>query len=155
MEYTNYASFNCVNFAGRIIRSGLFKGQYGEFLSVQLASTLTKDGQVAKITFTAKEGEAVFKMFENGLLDKGRQVTLTGHLAGIEATYEENGETLLSSWPELKLTNVTILDGGLGAKPASQTTKGAKTVVVKRKVASSEAPAPVDEAPKVTAEMPY
>ena len=153
-DYTNYANFNVVTVTGRIVRSGIANGKYGEFLSVQMATTLTTDGQTAKVTFT--DTGSLKKLFEAGHLGQGRQITLTGHLAEIKSTYEENGETVLATWPELHLTNVQILDGGLGAKPKSGT-EGAtnKRVVVKRKVAGAEAPAPVDQAPKVEAEMPY
>jgi hypothetical protein len=156
MEYTNYANFNVVTVTGRIVRSGIANGQYGEFLSVQIATTLTKDGQTAKVTFT--DTGSLKSLFEAGHLGTGRQVTVTGHLAEIKSTYEENGETVLSTWPELHLANVQILDGGLGAKPKSDTGATNKRVVVKRKVAGADAPAPVDQAPAMagtTEEMPY
>ena len=150
-DYTNYAQFNTVTFTGRIVRSGIHTGQNGEFLSVQVASTMTNDGQTAKVSFTDNAG--LLSLFKLGHLDKGRQITLTGHLSQVKATYtDSDGNEVLSDWPELCLTGVQIPTGGLGPKPnADRPASKAGKVVIKRKgTAPTEQAAPVDAAP-----MPY
>ena len=152
-QYTNYAQMNAMTVTGRIIRSNAVDGKNGEFLSVQVASTLTTDGQTMKITFTDNAG--LLSLFKLGHLDKGRMVTLTGHLAEIKATYTNDaGEEVLSDWPEVVMTGVVIPTGGLGPKPADKTIAKRGKVIVKRSVAKSDAAAPVDAAPAVE-EMPY
>ena len=138
-EFTNYAQLNTVTVTGRIVRSGVHTGQNGEFLSVQVAHTMTTDGQTAKVSFTDNAG--LLSLFKLGYLDKGRLVTLTGHLSQVKATYTDaNGDEVLSDWPELCLTGVQIPTGGLGPKPnADRPASKAGKVVIKRKGAVSHA----------------
>ena len=147
MEFTNYASFNTCTFAGRIVRSTLVNGKNGEFVSVQVASTMTTDGQTAKVSFTDNQG--LLSLFKLGHLDKGRMVTLTGHLSEIKASYTNaDGEEVLADWPELVMTGVQIPTGGLGPKPnADRPVTKAGKVVIKRSGAKPEEAAPVDAAP--------
>ncbi len=120
--YTNYAQFNTVTVTGRIFHSEVPKGR--DFLSVSVISTLTKDGQEVEFTFTNNNG--LKALFEKGFLNKGRVVTITGHIATCGETYTKGGETLLKRRPEIHMTGVQILDGGLGADP-SKKTKAANT----------------------------
>ena len=147
MEFTNYAQFNTMTVTGRIVRSTAVNGQNGEFLSVQVASTMTNDGQTMKVSFTDNAG--LLSLFKLGHLDKGRLVTLTGHMSQIKASYTNaNGDEVLSDWPEVVLTGVQIPTGGLGPKPnADRTATKAGKVIVKRTVSKSDVEAPIDAAP--------
>ena len=152
-QMTNYSQFNALTVTGRIVRSAAVDGANGRFLSVELASTATKDGQVVKYTFTNNNG--LLSLFDKGHLDKGRQLTVTGHIAEVVAVYtdKKTGETVLMDWPEIKLIGATVLEGGLGAKPASDSAvkPAAKTRVVRR---PSQQETPVDETPALT-EQPF
>ena len=147
MEFTNYAQMNTLCVTGRIVRSGVHAGPKGEFLSVQVASTMTNDGQTMKVSFTDNAG--LLSLFKLGHLDKGRLVTLTGHMSQIKASYTNaNGDEVLSDWPEVVLTGVQIPTGGLGPKPnADRTATKAGKVIVKRTVSKSDVEAPIDAAP--------
>ena len=129
-DYTNYASFNTFTVQGRILHSEVKTGQYGDFLSVSAISTLVRDGAEVTITFTDNAG--LLALAQKGHLDKGRQVTLTGRLGGVSETYiNKQGEVQMRQRPEITMTQVSILDGGLGAKPRStmtpnQVVRGAK-----------------------------
>ena len=148
---TNYSQFNALTVTGRIVRSAAVDGANGRFLAVELASTATKDGQVIKYTFTNNNG--LLSLFDKGHLDKGRQLTVTGHIAEITSVYtDKNGDAVLMDWPEVKLIGATVLEGGLGAKPAADTAAkpAAKTRVVRRPKQDT----PVDATPALT-EQPF
>ena len=143
-EYTNYASFNTFTVQGRILHSEIKSGKYGDFLSVSAISTLVRDGAEVTITFTDNAG--LLALAQKGHLDKGRMVTLTGRLGGVSETYvNKQGEVQMRQRPEITMTQVSILDGGLGAKPRVE---GRNTVTPGQVVRNSEAQQPeVDQAP--------
>ena len=138
--YTNYAQFNTVTVTGRIFHSEVPKGR--DFLSVSVISTLTKDGQEVEFTFTNSNG--LKSLFEKGFLSKGRVVTITGHIATCGETYQKDGETHLRKRPQIHMTGVQILDGGLGPAPIKDSE--AKPVASGRRVITHKT-APVDATP--------
>ena len=57
-------------------------------------------------------------LFEKGYFCKGRQVTITGHIHNVSEVYTtRTGEVAMRKRPEIHLTGVTVLDGGLGPMP--------------------------------------
>ena len=145
-EYTNYASFNTFTVQGRILNSEIKSGKYGDFLSVSAISTLVRDGAEVTITFTDNAG--LLALAQKGHLDAGRQVTLTGRIGGVSEVYEDkNGNLQMRKRPEITMTQVSILDGGLGAKPRDAQARNTVTPgQVTRKTKQAAEPA-VDEAP--------
>lgn len=145
-EYTNYASFNTFTVQGRILNSEIKSGKYGDFLSVSAISTLVRDGAEVTITFTDNAG--LLALAQKGHLDAGRQVTLTGRIGGVSEVYEDkNGNLQMRKRPEITMTQVSILDGGLGAKPRDAQARNTVTPgQVTRKAKQAAEPA-VDEAP--------
>lgn len=145
-EYTNYASFNTFTVQGRILNSEIKSGKYGDFLSVSAISTLVRDGAEVTITFTDNAG--LLALAQKGHLDAGRQVTLTGRIGGVSEVYEDkNGALQMRKRPEVTMTQVSILDGGLGAKPRDAQARNTVTPgQVTRNNKQAAEPA-VDEAP--------
>jgi len=142
-DYTNYASFNTFTVQGRIFYSEVKTGQYGEYLSVDIISTLVRDGAEVNVIFTDNAG--LLALAKKGHLDKGRQVTLTGRLAGVTETYiNKAGEPQMLRRPQITMTQVSILDGGLGAKPRATMTPNQ---VVRGAQDEAEAQPEVDAAP--------
>lgn len=118
-QQTRYAQFNVVTVTARVYNVDLVNGKDGEFLSVSLISTATKDGEDIVYTFT--DGERILGLYRKGFFTKGREVTVTGHLSGIKVAYRaKDGTVKLLKQPQLKLTGTTILDGGLGRQPKAQ-----------------------------------
>jgi len=90
-------------------------------------------------------------LFNNGRLAKGRQLTVTGHIADVaQVWYDDDGAANLLQRPEMKLTGAQVLDGGLGPAPTDESAKtvrkGAKVII---KPSAAKAAAPTDEAPKM------
>jgi len=57
-------------------------------------------------------------LFEKGYFCKGRQVTITGHIHNVSEYYiSKVGEVRPRKRPEIHLTGVNVLDGGLGPMP--------------------------------------
>ena len=144
-EYTNYASFNTFTVQGRIFHSEVKTGQYGDFLSVNVISTLVKDGAEVIITFT--DNADLLSLAQKGHLDKGRMVTVTGRLNGVSEVYtNKQGEPQQRRRPEIAMKQVSILDGGLGAKPREE----GRTTVTPNQVVNAvkaDAEVAVDQAP--------
>ena len=86
-------------------------------------------------------------LYQADKLPVGREVTLTGHINGIRTAYKaKDGAVKLLQRPEVKLTSVQIMDGGLGRMPQSAGAKaenlGGMTITVDEAPAFGEA-APV------------
>ena len=78
-------------------------------------------------------------MFKLGHLDKGRLVTLTGHMSQIKASYTNaNGDEVLSDWPEVVLTGVQIPTGGLGPKPNADLKSSPKNLLASSSVLTTK-----------------
>jgi hypothetical protein len=88
------------------------------------------------------------KLFLAGGLDKGRMVTLVGHIKSVAETYTNaSGEVVMLKRPQINLIEVTIPTGGLGATPRAEgTAKRAVGAVVRPSDAKPATPA-VEEAP--------
>ena len=119
MTQTRYAQFNTLTVTGRIYNADLVEGANGEFLSVSVISTATKDGEDLVYTFTNNNG--LLALYRKGMFCKGREVTITGHIAGIKTAYRTaDGAVKLLKKPQVRLVGVTVLDGGLGRMPKSE-----------------------------------
>ena len=146
---TRYASFNALTVTGRIFNAEIVNGKNGEFLAVSVISTATKDGEDIVYTFT--NGNGLMTLHSKGQFNKGREVTITGHIVNVSQVYtdKKTGEVRLRQRPEVSLQGVTVLEGGLGRMPSDDTVaKPAAGTVVKMTTKS----APVDEAPQLTKE---
>ena len=90
------------------------------------------------------------KLYKSGNFCKGREVTLTGHIANVSEVWTDTktGEVRMRKRPEIKLVGVTVLEGGLGRMPREDMAPRAAsgTVVSVGTPRSDMAPA-TDEAP--------
>ena len=144
---TSYAQMNNLVLSGRVFNAEIVSGANGDFLAVSIISTLMKDGPELVVTFTDSNG--IKALYEKGWLPKGRQVTVTGHIADTKFVYTaKDGTCRTLKRPELKLVNAQFPEGGLGAMPKSE---ASNTIVAGTVVASG---APVDAAPTYVAAGP-
>ena len=119
---TRHAQFNALTVTGRIFNAEVVERADGNFLSVTIISTATKDGE--DLTYTFSNSNGLMKLHENGHFNKGREVTITGHIAGIRTAYRnKDGAVKLLQRPEVRMVGVQCLDGGLGRKPMDAATK--------------------------------
>ena len=145
---TNYAQFNAVTVTGRVFHLEKATNKGSEFLAVTLITTLTTDGTEVLFTFNTSNG--LMTLFNNGRLAKGRQLTVTGHIADVKQVWFDNdGAANLLQRPELKLTGAQVLDGGLGPAPKDEVTPARKGMKVNVKPSAAKATAPTDVAPEV------
>ena len=144
---TRYSQFNALTVTGRIFNAEVVSSKNGDFLSVSVISTATKDGEDIVYTFTNSNG--LLALHQKGGFGKGREVTVTGHIASVSQVYTDTktGEVRLRQRPEVHLIGVTVLEGGLGRTPQAdkqQVRPAAGTVVTMK--------APVDETPQLSKE---
>jgi hypothetical protein len=134
--YRAFAAFNALTITGRISNSEIVTVKGDEFLSVSVISNLMNDDEGVVVKFTNSNG--LMKLFLAGGLDKGRMVTLVGHIKSVAETYTNSaGEIVLLKRPQINLIDVTIPTGGLGATPRAEgTTKRAVGAVVRPSDAS-------------------
>ena len=60
-------------------------------------------------------------LHSKGQFNTGREVTITGHISGVRTAYKaKDGSVRLLKRPELHLTSVTCLQGGLGRMPQTE-----------------------------------
>ena len=106
-----------------------------------------KNDEGMSITFN--DSNALMGLFNKGYLPKGRQVTISGHVAYVTSTYTDSktNEVRLLKRPRMHLVDVSIPTGGLGALPHedSASSRTVSTAVVRPSDATNQAPA-VDEA---------
>ena len=148
-EVKSYASFNTVSVQARVYNTAIAEGKYGEFAAITLIANLADDDEGITITFNNSNG--IKSLVEKGLLPVGRQVTVTGAMAGISETYtNDDGEVQLLKRPKLALDGRTV-QLHLGALPKSQTAQRASagTVVKMPSGKSARRPAQVDSATDV------
>jgi len=120
MAQTRYASHNVLTVTGRIYNAEVVAGKDGDFLSVSVISTCTKDGEDVVYTFTNNNG--LLALNKKGMFNKGREVTVTGHIAGIRTAYRtKDGTVKLLKTPEVRLIGALVLEGGLGRMPQDAT----------------------------------
>ena len=114
-----YAQFNALTVTGRIFNAVIVDKKDNKFLSVSVISTASKDG--ADLVYTFNNSNGLMSLFEKGYFCKGRQVTITGHIHNVSEYYITNvGEVRPRKRPEIHLTGVNVLDGGLGPMPAAE-----------------------------------
>ena len=119
VQMTNYAQFNTLTVTGRIADAKVATGANGDFLACTVLSTATNDGMTIAYNFTNSAG--LLALFQAGHFCKGREVTITGHIASIESVYEANdGSLRVLQQPRVKLSDVALMTGGLGRKPAAE-----------------------------------
>lgn len=146
---TRYSQHNVLTVFGRIYHAEIVENNGQRFLSVSVISTATTDGTEVVYKFTNSNG--LLALHEDGFFNKGREVTVTGHIADVSQVYTERktGEVRLLMYPQINLIGATVLEGGLGRVPTSETqaNKPAAGTVIKM----TAAPA-VDETPELTKE---
>ena len=114
-----YAQFNALTVTGRIFNAEIVDNKGNKFLSVSVISTASKDG--ADLVYTFNNSNGLMSLFEKGYFCKGRQVTITGHIHNVSEVYTtRTGEVAMRKRPEIHLTGVTVLDGGLGPMPNAE-----------------------------------
>lgn len=137
---TRYAQFNALTVTGRIFNAEVVELDNSRFLSVSVISTASKDGVDIVYTFTNSNG--LLNLHESGWFGKGRQVTITGHIMNVSEVYtDKNGQVCMRKRPEIKLANVTVMEGGLGPMPNAETQQArpaAGTVVTRVGTPKSE-----------------
>ena len=147
-QLTNYPQFNNFNVTGRISNSEVISSKNGDFLSVTIITTCMKNDEGMSITFN--DSNALMGLFNKGYLPKGRQVTISGHVAYVTSTYTDSrtNEVRLLKRPRMHLVDVSIPTGGLGPLPREEgaSSRTVSTAVVRPSDATNQAPA-VDEVP--------
>lgn len=113
---TRYAQFNALTVTGRIFNAEVVPNNGQPFLSVSIISTASRDG--ADLVYTFNNSSGLMSLHERGWFNQGRQVTITGHIHNVSEVYTATtGEVRLRQRPQIHMTGVTILDGGLGSIP--------------------------------------
>ena len=151
-DYKVYANFNQLVVDCRISNSEIVETKKGErFLSVTAITNCLNGDEGMSITFTNANG--LMSLFEKGFLPKGRQLTLTGHIAYVRETYVDakSGETRLLKRPQVNLVDVAIPTGGLGPMPKSEAkpARQGRTVVVRPSDAGKQESASADTQPEM------
>ena len=105
-----YAQFNTMTITGRVYFKEDYTYQGKDLTKVQLATELKNDGESYRVEFTLDDRQ----MAE--YFSKGRYVTVTGHLNGIEEIFFDKkvGKTRRHTMPLLKLSKVSVMPGGYG-----------------------------------------
>lgn len=149
--YRAFASFNALTIAGRIFNSEIATNNGQEFLAVSVISNLMNDDNGVEVKFTNSNG--LMKLFLAGGLNKGRMVTLVGHIKSVEFSYiNKSGEVVPLQRPHINLVDVTIPTGGLGAMSKAD---AANKRVVAGVVRPSDAKPAVDPTPAIAIEQPF
>ena len=110
----SYAQFNTLTITGRVYHTEIVNGQYGEFLAVTLMTELQDDGNSVCVQFNNTNG--LLALAKKGWLNKGRRVTVTGHLKSFTELYfnKQLGKTKRLKNARLVLDKAVVFDGGLG-----------------------------------------
>ena len=149
-----YANFNSISFQGVVSNVDVVNGQYGEFAAITIITNLADDanGNDTGITVTFNNSNGLLKLHKAGWLPKGRQVTVTGTLAGVSETYEKDGELVVRKRPQISLKSETV-QLHTGAMPKDKQAPAVTSVKrVARRFDAKVAPT-VDATPEV-AEAP-
>jgi len=109
-----YAMFNTLTITGRLSFAEVVKGNNGDYLAVTLISELTDGSEGISVSFTTSNG--LMSLFNKGYLNKGRMITVTGHLNKFEETYfnKQTGKRAILQRPRLSLGQAQVLHGGMG-----------------------------------------
>ncbi len=110
----SYAMFNTLTITGRLSFAEVLEGNNGDYLSVTLISELTNGSEGISVNFTTSNG--LMSLFNKGYLNKGRMITVTGHLNKFEETYfnKQTGKRAILQRPRLTLGQAQVLHGGMG-----------------------------------------
>jgi hypothetical protein len=105
-----YANFNTVSFQGTVLNVDIVEGQYGEFAAITVISNLhdDPDGEDTGVTVCFNNSNGMLGLAKSGWLPTGRQVTVTGILAGVSETYEKAGELHVRKRPQIILDSKTV-----------------------------------------------
>ena len=116
-EYKQYAQFNSLTITGRLSHAEIVEKGGDKWLAVTLLSNLVDEAEAVQVTFNTTNG--LMSLFQKGYLNKGRQVTVTGHIASVSELYlnKETGKRAVRKRPLIHLTKAQVFDGGLGAGP--------------------------------------
>lgn len=117
-QFKTYVQHNVATFTGRVADATVRKSKNGEFLSVAVIHAMEDgDDNTVELSFTTSNG--LLSFVKKGYDLVGRMITLTGHLSGLECYYvTESGDMQLLKRPRVKLTNVSVLQGGMGPAPS-------------------------------------
>lgn len=155
MTNATYANFNTVSFQGVVLNVDIVDGQYGEFAAITLISNLADDksGADTGVTITFNNSNGLLALAKKGWLPTGRQVTVTGVLAGVSETYEKDGELQLRKRPQITLDSKTVQmhTGAMPADKQEAAPKSGKRVI--RRFETKVEPT-VDPTPSVTEKEP-
>ena len=155
MNLTNatYANFNSMSFQGVVLNVDVVNGQYGEFAAITIITNLADDpdGNDTGITVTFNNSNGLLSLHKKGWLPAGRQVTVTGILAGVSETYEKDGELQLRKRPQisLKSESVQLHTGAMPKEKQAPAATSGKRVI--RRFETKVEPA-VDATPAITEE---
>ncbi len=110
----SYSMFNTLTITGRLSFAEVLEGNNGDYLSVTLISELTDGSEGISVSFTTSNG--LMSLFNKGYLNKGRMITVTGHLNKFEETYfnKQTGKRAILQRPRLSLGQAQVLHGGMG-----------------------------------------
>ena len=150
--YRAFAAFNALTIAGRIFNSEIVTKDDGQqFLAVSVISNLMNDDEGVEVKFSNSNG--LMNLFLAGGLNKGRMVTLVGHIKSVEVSYiNKSGVVVPLKRPHINLIDVTIPTGGLGATPKAD---AANKRVAGGVVRPSDAKPAVDPTPAIAIEQPF
>ena len=108
---TRWADANSVTFTGRVANAELVSGRYGEFVSLSVLSRPVQDDDDSQVAVVFNSSQLV-PFFKAGGIPVGRAVTVTGNMAGIEASYTtKDGVIVPLKRPRIRL-NESIVQWG-------------------------------------------
>ncbi len=116
VEPTRWADHNAVTFTGRVLHAEIVPGKYGDFLALDIITRPMKDDEESSVVLHLSSSQLV-GFYNSGGIPTGRSVTVTGNLAGIEASYVKDGETVLLKRPRIRMGDHFLQ---WGAKPAAK-----------------------------------
>ena len=137
-QLKSYANFNSFTIAGRVFAADIVQNNAGEFLAVTLISNLSDGDDGVTVTFNNSNG--IMGLFKKGFLPVGRMVTIIGHINGTSSTYVKDGQVYDRKRPNIHMTGVAILEGGLGPMPKDKQPEAAARRVPGRKPAVDQTP---------------
>ena len=136
---------------GRIFAARIQSNNDGDFLSCSVITNLVNGDNGVTVEFTNSNG--LMKLYENGKLPVGREVTLTGHISDVTSTYIKDGQVFDLKRPCIRLRDANIFTGGLDRMPKDkqESAQSAPRRVPAAVGADSDTDAnpPVDETPAV------
>ena len=131
-----YAQFNTLTIVGRVYHKEDYTYQGKELTKLILATELKNNGESYRVEFTIDDRQ----MAE--YFSKGRYVTVTGHLNGIEEIFFDKkvGKTRRHTMPLLKLSKVSVMPGGYGAVKKQEDTKSDDIIDMAPDLETTDAP---------------